>query len=157
MAESLAAATEHQGNDTPHTHGVMAVVTPYQYKSLVEIRELIERDMKEFDRIKRFIEHMCREDHYDDEKHQASVETLENAKASGLSGAPHVRISAKPLFLKHRVMPSQQPSLWDMPSGSQDILERATEAVDEDAKSDNADFEDHAQFVLFTRTTQIAS
>ena len=29
MAESLAAATEHQGNDTPHIHGIMALSTPY--------------------------------------------------------------------------------------------------------------------------------
>ena len=28
MAESLAAATENQGNDTPHIHGIMALVAP---------------------------------------------------------------------------------------------------------------------------------
>ena len=77
MAESLVACTEHQGNDTPHIHGLMAVVTPYQYKTLLEIRDLIEHDMTEFDRIKRFIENMCREDHFDNEAHQASLPSLE--------------------------------------------------------------------------------
>ena len=32
MADALGAATENPGNDTPHVHGVMAVVTPYQKK-----------------------------------------------------------------------------------------------------------------------------
>ena len=39
MAEALAAATENQGNDTPHVHGVMAIFTPYQNKTLADIRD----------------------------------------------------------------------------------------------------------------------
>ena len=45
MAESLAAATENQGNDTPHIHGIMALATPYQYETLLEIRGLIKNDV----------------------------------------------------------------------------------------------------------------
>ena len=113
MAESLAACTEHQGNDTPHIHGLMAIACPYQYKTLLEIRNLIEHDVTEFDRIKRFIEHMCREDHFDNEAHQDSLPSLEKAKNEGLAGAPHFRLSAKPSFLQPRRMPATQPSLWD--------------------------------------------
>jgi len=113
MAESLAACTEHQGNDTPHIHGLMAVACPYQYKTLLEIRELIERDVTEVDRIQRFIQHMCREDHYDDDAHQQSLASLEKAKNDGLAGSPHIRISDKPSFLLPRRMPGTQPSLWD--------------------------------------------
>ena len=113
MAESLVACTEHQGNDTPHIHGLMAVVCPYQYKTLLEIRDLIQHDMTEFDRIKRFIENMCQEDHFDNEAHQASLPSLEKAKSKGLAGASHIRLSAKPSFLQPRCMPATQPSLWE--------------------------------------------
>ena len=99
MAESLAAATENQGNDTPHIHGIMALATPYQYKTLLEIRDLIKNDMSSFERIKQYIAHMCREDHFDDKGHQDSLESLEKAKAAGLAGLPHFRIASKPSFL----------------------------------------------------------
>ena len=115
MAESLAAATENQGNDTPHIHGIMALATPYQYKTLLEIRDLIKQDVSNYDRIKRFISQMCREDHFDDEGHQNSLENLEKAKAAGLSGLPHFRIASKPSFLRARSMSANQPSLWDLP------------------------------------------
>ena len=80
MAESLVAATEHQGNDTPHIHGLMAVVSPQQYKTLEEIRDEMQQDMEDFERMKRFREHLLREDHYDDKAHQSQLEQLERAK-----------------------------------------------------------------------------
>ena len=39
MTEALGAATENQWNDTPHVHGVMVIVTPYQNKTLADIRD----------------------------------------------------------------------------------------------------------------------
>ncbi len=74
MAESLASATGHQGDDTPHIHGAMAVVTPYQRMPLAEIRDLITRDITQFDAIKRYVARICREDHYDDARHQSQLE-----------------------------------------------------------------------------------
>ena len=58
MAESIGGATEHQGNDTPHFHGVMAVTTPYQVKTLAQIRDLIKKDLSQANLITRFREHM---------------------------------------------------------------------------------------------------
>ena len=66
LAEALGAATENQGNDTPHMHGVMAIVTPYQNKTVAGIRDSLEKDLNQFDRIKRFITHTCRDDHVDE-------------------------------------------------------------------------------------------
>ena len=77
MAEALVSCTGHQGNDTPHIHGLLAVVSPYQYKTLLEIRDFIKKDMREFDRIKRFIENMCREDHFDNEAYRSSLPRLD--------------------------------------------------------------------------------
>ena len=70
VAEALGAATEDQGNDTPHVHGVMTIVTPYQNKTLADFRDSLEKDLNQFDRIKRFITHMCRVDNFDDKGHQ---------------------------------------------------------------------------------------
>jgi hypothetical protein len=96
LAESMASATEHQANDSPHIHGNMAVVTPYQYSTLAEIRDLITRDITQLDAIKRYVAHICREDHFDDAKHQAELPSLEKAKADALEGTPHCRLALKP-------------------------------------------------------------
>ena len=77
MAEALGAANENQGNDTPHVHGVMAIVTPYQNKTLDDIHDSLDKDLNRFYRIKRFITHMCRDDHFDDKGHQENLATLE--------------------------------------------------------------------------------
>ena len=79
MAEAPGEATENQGNDTPHVHGVMAIVTPYQNKTLTEIRDSIEKDLNQLDRIKSFITHTCRDDHSDDAESQESLVALERA------------------------------------------------------------------------------
>ena len=113
LAESLSSATEHQANDSPHVHGIMAVVTPYQYSTLAEIRDLITRDITQLDAIKRYVAHTCQEDHFDDAKHQAQLESLEKAKADGLHGVPHCRLSLKPSFLGPRTTSADPPSLWD--------------------------------------------
>ena len=113
VAESLAAAAENQASDVPHIHGIMAVVTPYQYSTLAEIRDLITRDITQLDAIKRYVAHTCQEDHFDDAKHQAQLESLEKAKADGLHGVPHCRLSLKPSFLGPRGTSADPPSLWD--------------------------------------------
>ena len=140
MVESIVACTEHQGNDTPHIHGLLAVVTPYQYKSLLEIRDLITRDISEFDRIKRFIENMCREDHYDNDTHQASIDSIEQAKKDGLAGAVHIRLSSKPAFLQ-QCLPDESPSLWGHEKPDETRLRK-------DAMTYKSNFEKHTQFVF---------
>jgi len=112
MAESMGAATENQGNDTPHTHGVMAVVTPYQFKSLADIRAMLEDDLSQFERIKRFIGHMCTEDHFDNERHQGNLESLERAKAANLAGLPHMRLCQMPGFYRPQATITPKVSLW---------------------------------------------
>ena len=109
MAESLAAATENQGNDTPHTHGIMALVTPYQYMTLLEVRDLIKKDVSKFEKIKRFIAHMCREDHFDDERHQNSLESRKKLKQQALQDC-HIS-ELRPSLLFSKVVASRKNSL----------------------------------------------
>ena len=89
MAESIGGATEHQGNDTPHFHGVMAVTSPYQTKTLAQIRDLIKKDLSQVNLIKRFCEHMCREDHFDDAGHQENLPQLQKDWEGSQAGLPH--------------------------------------------------------------------
>jgi hypothetical protein len=112
MAETLGSATENQGNDTPHVHGVMAIVTPYQNKTLADIRDSLGKDLNQFDRIKRFITHMCRDDHFDDKGHQENLATLERAKAAKLAGTPHMRLAQMPAIYRPQVVPEPKCSLW---------------------------------------------
>ena len=125
LAESLAAATENQASDVPHIHGIMAVVTPYQYSTLSEIRDLITRDITQLDAIKRYVAHTCREDHFDDAKHQAQLTSLEKAKADGLHGVPHCRLSLKPAFFCPRGAAAESPSLWDLDEDSNQNVKMA--------------------------------
>ena len=47
MCDALALATEHQGEGTPHVHGIATFVCPYQFKTLQDIAEMIEKELLE--------------------------------------------------------------------------------------------------------------
>ena len=143
MAEAPGAATENQGNDTPHVHGVMAIVTPYQNKTLAEIRESIEKDLNQFERIKRFITHMCRDDHFDDAGHQESLGALERAKAANLAGSTHMRLAQMLAIYRRQVATEPKGSLWEP-----GITEKQRAAIAVDAANFKGAHEAHVQHVL---------
>jgi len=140
MAEALGAATENQGNDTPHVHGIMAVVTPYQVKTLAQIRQMLENDFSKVKRIKRFIQHMCREDHFDHEGHQQRLQAIERAKSTNLAGTPHLRLSQLPRFFRPQAIKS---SLWD-PA----VTDDQKKAVETDAATFRRKQEAFTQYVF---------
>ena len=76
-------ATEMQGEGTPHGHGFVSLANMYQHHTLEEIGQIIEANARGLtpdimlDRVKRFIEHLQREDHYDNAWHQRNLPTLE--------------------------------------------------------------------------------
>ena len=79
FCDALAGATEHQGEGTPHFHGLASIVCAYQHSTLQEIAALIEDDLLHVDEIKKFAEHICREDHFLHEEHQRQLPELEKA------------------------------------------------------------------------------
>ena len=133
----------YRGNDTPHIHGVLAVVTPYQFKTLAEIRELLEKDLSQLDRIQRFIQHMCREDHFDNKGHQESLSALERAKSANLAGLPHVRLSQMPALYRPPAAAAPKVSLW---GGA--LTEERRAAVDAEAVTFKRAYEAHVQHVF---------
>ena len=82
FCDSLAQGLEHQGEGTPHGHGLLNFVTPYQHRSLYDIHQLIEADDNPdalVVSIKAYSEHLQREDHYDHEGHETNLPELEKA------------------------------------------------------------------------------
>ena len=83
IALATAFANEFQGDGTPHGHGFVALANMYQFSTLEHISETLEHNVhnlpaKEMvERIVSFIEHLSREDHFDDEVHQENLESLE--------------------------------------------------------------------------------
>ena len=116
--------------------------------TLLEIRDLIKKDVGNFEKIKRFIAHMCREDLFDDERHQNSLESLKKLKHQGLAGLPHFRIASKPSFLQGRSFSEKQPSLWDAQTEDKEKASLWQAAVNDDARVYKEEFEKHAQFVF---------
>jgi hypothetical protein len=112
LAESIGGATEFQANDTPHFHGIMAVATPYQLKSLAEIARLIESDVLDPSTILRYVEQTCREDHYDDAHHQSRLTELEQSWQINNDGDIHKQMAFKPAYFRPPQSDSTEPSLW---------------------------------------------
>jgi len=79
----MALANELQGDGTVHGHGFVAFNNIYQHGTLQDVADLIEsrcQNLSEQDiveRITAFIEHISREDHFNDAKHQADLTKLE--------------------------------------------------------------------------------
>ena len=83
LADTLGFATEHQGEGTPHGHGFVSLVNAYQHGTLKDIAALIEANgtkaaqEAELERLLQFMTHLKKEDHFDHEKHEASLPKLE--------------------------------------------------------------------------------
>ena len=73
LATGSAFTVEYQGEATPHAHGFVSLANMYQHHTLEEIGKIIEtnhRGVKPDDMLKRvlqFVEHLQREDHFDDD------------------------------------------------------------------------------------------
>ena len=108
---------------------------------LEKIGDMLEHNVHNFtpqhmqQRITDFVEHLHREDHFDDEGHQDALESLEKAKAAGLAGMPHFRIASKPSFLQGRNPSEKQPSLWDTPTENEEKAALWQAAVNDDARA----------------------
>ena len=83
LATGAIFATEYQGEGTPHAHGFVSLANMYQHRTLEEVGNIIECSARELtpaemlERVKRFVEHVQRADHFDDAKHQADLSQLE--------------------------------------------------------------------------------
>ena len=83
MATGLGFAIEYQGEATPHGHGFVSLANMFQHHTLEQIGRILEQnaqgipaaDMLEL--LKRFCEHLQKEDHFDPEQHERNLKNLE--------------------------------------------------------------------------------
>ena len=96
-----------KGDGTAHGHGFVALANVYQYSTLDNIRELIESNVRNLsptgvvNRITSFMEHMHREDHFNNAEHQENIGALEAQFHKNNFGGPgSVHLSVRPATLE---------------------------------------------------------
>ena len=99
MCDGFGEAVENQGEGTPHGHGFVALVTPYQHRTLMEIHDLLDTGRLHVSTIKKYSEHLHREEHYDHEAHQRALPYLEKAWQDNYADSSHLGLCAKPSYL----------------------------------------------------------
>ena len=148
MATAMSFATEYQGEATPHGHGFVSLANMYQHHTLEEIGNMIEHNSEGIppqmmlERITRFCEHLQREDHYDQEKHDLNLEHLEKQFHANNEGAPEqIFLSVRPSLDSAT---AAAPSLWQ--------TDKITEELMRDVQTEAAEFKERfqadAQFIF---------
>ena len=116
LATAIAVANELQGEGTIHGHGFAALCNKYQHSDLEQIAEMIRTNIHDIpaeDMVKRvtdFMEHLHREDHFNDDLHQNSLRSLEEQFHQNNFGPPgNAHLSVRPSAV-HTV--TEFTSMW---------------------------------------------
>ncbi len=108
LGMALGGSVEYQGNDNPHFHGNLHLASVYQYKTLMEIAEMMESNVLQLADITSFQEWTCREDHFDLEGHNAALDVFEKKWNANNSDASCDDLCRLPLYLRE----DTTRSLW---------------------------------------------
>ena len=148
LATSLAFATEFQGDGTPHGHGFVSLANMYQHHTLEEIGRIIEHNSKGLspkdmlDRVLQFVEHLQREDHFDNDSHQQNLPGLEEEFHTNNAGpARNHYLSVRPWYFYER---RNSPYLWS----STHSVHEGSAAATKEAEQFQRSFEEDVQFVF---------
>ena len=116
LCSGLAIATEYQGEGTPHGHGFAVLANMYQHHNLDEIRQMIEHNRKGISpdemlqRVTHFVEHLQREDHFDNDQHQKDLPHLEeqfHANNAGVRRNHHLSVRPECMYTC-----TKAPCMW---------------------------------------------
>jgi len=149
LAEAMGLANELQGDCNFRGHGFMALANAYQYGSLQDIVDLIESSVSELQpaaviaSVTDFITQLSREGHFDHEKHEDSMDSLEAQFKSNNEGPKeHIFLSVRPKFFYEK---RGLPSLWDKtPQSELDVVSR----VAAEAAHFKEEYEADVQFIF---------
>ena len=108
MCEGFAGAVEYQHSGTPHIHLKAHLVSVFQHKSIKEIACLIQHKLLDLNTIAEYTSWMCREEHFDQERHDASLEYIHQQWPND-SGEEHKRLGAMPSF----ITADSHKTMWD--------------------------------------------
>ena len=79
LAVALGGAIEYQKNDNPHFHGNLHLATMCQFKTLYEVADLLRQKLVNVKAITDFQSWICREEHFDQAKHNRECRSLERS------------------------------------------------------------------------------
>ena len=77
IARAIAMAVEYQKETTPHTHGLAALSTVYSHNTLPVIASMLEENIQDARRAKRFINHLERSSCFNVEDHNKNLDHIE--------------------------------------------------------------------------------
>ena len=153
LATGLAFATEFQGDGTPHAHGFVSLANMYQHHTLDEIGEIIASNQQKMtpevvlERVTCFVEHLQREDHFDNEKHQENLPALEKEFHENNFGPPrNLYLSVRPRYFYERG--SDETYLWGKSAGRGLANEAVAEVVRREGEEFQKRFETDVQFIF---------
>ena len=99
---------EFQKQSTPHFHANVSLANAYQHKTLQEIGDLIESNLLSVDAIKDFQAWVCREEHFDQERHDAEVPQMTADWHNNYQSREHDAMSKLPAYIAH----DAAPTMW---------------------------------------------
>ena len=137
--EHVGGMKEFQGDGTPHLHGTFVVSSVYQFATLQEIADLIEKDMLSVEAIKEYQMRLCREEHYQHEEHKTAEVELERGWNTNYAEPEHQALCAMPAFFSEET----SATLWDVEASKDD-----KEVALAEGQKFKERFENHVQFVF---------
>ena len=108
LCEALGGLIEYQGNDNPHWHGNMHLVSAYQHKTLREIAELIKEKVLSIQDFTDYYTALHQEDHCDQDKHFQMEPELEKRWSEHNKGPDGDRLCQLPAYM----FTDNSDSLW---------------------------------------------
>ena len=145
LATGLAFATEFQGDGTPHAHGFVSLANMYQHHSLADIGDIISSNQHGLtpdavlERITNFVEHLQREDHFDNDQHQNDLPALEKEFHDNNFGPRrNLYLSVRPRYFYQRG--KDDTYLWGSRAGREWSKDAVADVVRQKAKSSKDDW-----------------
>ena len=153
LATGLAFATEFQGDGTPHAHGFVSLANMYQHHSLADIGDIISSNQHGLtpdavlERITNFVEHLQREDHFDNDQHQNDLAALEKEFHDNNFGPRrNLYLSVRPRYFYQRG--KNDTYLWGSRAEREWSNDAVTDVVQQESEDFKRRFETDVQFIF---------
>ena len=138
LAVAFGGAVEYQKNWNPHFHGNTHVASVYQHKTLQEIADLMSKALLDPQAVIDYQSWVCREDHFDHERHISALNHLERQWKDSHQAREHDDLCQLPVYIRD----DSTRSLWSADSPF------TQDEASEDAENFQRKYFDDAQSVL---------
>ena len=108
LAVALGGCVEYQQNDNPHFHGNLHLANLYQFKTLVEIADIMQKNLVTLDEILQYQDWICHEDILDKEKYKSTLLEKEQQWLQNNSHKACHTLCSYPTYLRQQA----DSSMW---------------------------------------------